>query len=194
MCAVCSGPLVQPPSGRPRQYCSQACRQRSYATRARKPAPRSDWWTPPEMRERVLASWAIGLDVAASKDNRVVESYLGLDHEDPQRRDALAWDEWSSLIPEGHFAYANPPYTPANVLSAFLARAAATAAAGRGVVALVPASTGTSWWWENIIDRGASVEFLRGRLAFGGPHAGSGTASVAPWACALVQWLPVTGR
>lgn len=192
MCVECSSALVQPVSGRPRKYCSQACRQRSYASRTRRPAVRSDWWTPQAMREQVLATWPIGLDVAASRDNRLVENYLGLDHEDPSRRDALAWDHWAELIPEDHFAYANPPYTPKPVLSGFLSRAAATAAAGRGVVALVPASTGTTWWWENIIEAGATVEFLRGRLAFEGPHANAGTGSVAPWGCALVQWDPTT--
>ncbi|WP_084958004.1 TetR/AcrR family transcriptional regulator C-terminal domain-containing protein [Thermoactinospora rubra] len=35
-CRVCGNPVQQPPSGRPRTYCSRACRQRAY--RSRRPA------------------------------------------------------------------------------------------------------------------------------------------------------------
>ena len=109
-------------------------------------------------------------------------------------RDALAFDDWAGLVRRGQVVWLNPPYTPASVLGAFLGRAVATAEAGRGVVALVPASTGAAWWWEHVVDAGARVEFLRGRLAFGGPHAGAGRGMVAPWASALVEWVPAGGR
>ncbi|XVV00600.1 TetR/AcrR family transcriptional regulator C-terminal domain-containing protein [Actinosynnema sp. CA-248983] len=37
-CAVCGTPIPQPPSGRPRTYCSRRCQQRAYRTRARQDA------------------------------------------------------------------------------------------------------------------------------------------------------------
>lgn len=142
----------------------------------------------------MLGAWRIGLDAAATLDSALVPNYLGPDHDDPNRRDALAWDDWSGLAPKGSTVFVNPPYTPTGVLSAFLSKAVATADAGRPVVSLLPASTGAAWWWKHVADAGASVEFLRGRLAFGGPHAGQGRGSVAPWASALVEWLPPRSR
>lgn len=117
--------------------------------------------------------------------------YLGPDHTDAARRDALKFDGWASLVPPGGVVWLNPPYTPVKTLSAFLSRAVITAATGRTVVGLVPASTGAAWWWEHVIDAGADIQFLRGRLAFSGPHAGAGPATVAPWASALVVWPAV---
>lgn len=34
-CAVCGDPITQPPSGRPRAYCSRSCQQRAYRSRTR---------------------------------------------------------------------------------------------------------------------------------------------------------------
>lgn len=125
------------------------------------------------------------LDAAATRDSALVASYLGPDHAEADRRDALALPHWAALA-AGGVAYVNPPYLPVPVLSRFLERAAATAAAGVTTVALVPASTGAAWWWRHVVDTGASVEFLRGRLAFTGPHAKPG--ATAPWPSALVFW------
>lgn len=187
-CDVCPRPLDQPATGRPRRYCSPACRQAAYATRQRRKAVRDAWWTPTEVRGRVLDDWDITLDAAACSRSRLVENYLGLDHPEPTRRDALAFDDWAGHA-GGGVVWLNPPYVPAATLSAFLARAVATAQSGVTVVGLVPASTGAGWWWTHVVEVGACVEFLRGRLAFTGPHADKGTP--APWACALVTWPAV---
>lgn len=137
----------------------------------------------------MLAEYPIALDAAACGTSTLVaDHYLGLDHPDPDRRDALAFDSWAHLVPAGGAVWLNPPYVPVAVMSAFLHRAVATAADGVPVVGLVPASTGARWWWDHVVDAGADVEFLRGRLSFGGPHAAPGTAHTAPWASALVRW------
>ncbi|QWC83708.1 phage N-6-adenine-methyltransferase [Nocardioidaceae bacterium] len=159
---------------------------------------RNEWWTPAELRARVLAEHRIVLDAAACAQSKLVDEYLGPDHQLPGRRDALAFDHWHDLVDhalgdcEGAPAvvWLNAPYLPSKTLYEFLGRAVATAAAGTTVLALVPSATGTRWWWDHVLDGGGSVEFLRGRLAFTGPHAGSGSATVAPWACALVTWRP----
>lgn len=187
VCVSCPNEIEQPASGRPRQYCSDACRQYAYAQRKRRRPVRSDWWTPLEVREDVLARWTVGLDAAATVQAALVENYLGPDHADPARRDALAFENWAGLLPVGQVVWLNPPYTPAPFLEGFLQRAVATAAAGVTVAGLVPASTGTDWWWRNIVEPGAEVEYLRGRLVYGGPHS---TGGPAPWASALVTWRP----
>lgn len=184
MCSTCRAPIDQPSTGRPRLYCSQACRQRSYASRSRR-RRRNEWYTPPEVRSRVLAEWSLVLDATATADCAIVSNYLGPDHDDPSGRDALAFDHWAGLAGNGA-VWLNPPYVPSNHPAAFLARATATAQAGTSVVALVPASTGAQWWWTHVVEPGAQVEFLRGRLAFTGPHTTPG--QTAPWASALVVW------
>jgi len=114
----------------------------------------------------------------------VKENWIGPTHPDPTRRDALALEHWADLAPAGTAIWVNPPYAP-KLLPQFLLKAAATAAAGRSVVALVPASTGTNWWHRSVVEVQADVEFLRGRLVFGGPHS---TGGPAPWPSALVTY------
>lgn len=190
VCGHCSAPLTQPTSGRPRRWCSGSCRQAAYAQRQRRKSPRNDWYTPEPLRSEVQRRWPLVLDAAATAQSKLAEAYLGLDHHDPDRRDALAYADWHSLAVDagGGVVWLNPPYLPAKLLDAFLVRAVVTAAAGTSVVGLVPASTGTRWWWTHIVDAGAHVEFLRGRLSFTGPYAEPTGGAVAPWACALVEW------
>lgn len=183
---------MQVPLGRPRRYCSDLCRWHGWSrrTRQRPRVPPSRWHTPADLRAQVLARWDIGLDAAAEADSTLVPLYLGPDHADVHRRDALAFEDWTALTPPGHCVWINAPYMPIAVLSAFLARATMTAARGTPVVGLLPASTGSQWWWKHVIDAGASVEFLRGRLAFTGPESKPG--GCAPWSSALVCWDPPT--
>lgn len=189
MCGACKTPLVQPPTGRPRVYCSVACRQnawkRSRSQRSHTGVDRSQWWTPPEVAQRVL-QLDITLDVAALRESALVPSYLGPDHEDPARRDALAGDvDWAELAGPGR-CFMNPPFDVPR-LSRFLAKAVTTSSEGGvDVIGLVPASPCTRWWNRWITDVGAAVEFLPGRLAFRGPHFREG--GVAPWGAALVEW------
>jgi hypothetical protein len=181
--------LAQPSTGRPREYCSVPCRQNAWKRRRRQSAPagvdRSQWWTPPEIRARALAL-NIALDVAALRESALVPSYLGPDHVDPARRDALAEDvDWAELAGGGR-CWMNPPFAVPQ-LSRFLAKAAITSSEGGvDVVGLVPASPCTRWWNRWIVDAGATVEFLPGRLSFRGPHFREG--GVAPWGAALVHW------
>jgi hypothetical protein len=156
-CARCGGPL--PPAaltGRPRTTCSETCRKAVYRRRttelaqqarsavaakaAKKAAGHRDaWWTPENLREPVRAEHGpLGLDAAACAESTLVPAnWLGPTHDDPSRRDALAFDDWADLAPDKMTVYLNPPYTPAPLIAAFLATAARTAKAGVPVVALV---------------------------------------------------------
>ena len=187
-CARCQGDLpVSASTGRPRRYCSDACRKAAYRARSRRArSVRSAWWTPTDLAARVSTEHALGLDAAACPTSTLVpDNWLGPEHLDENRRDALTSPLWASLTPVGSTVWLNPPYKPVNVLRAFLARAVETADAGTPVLALLPASTSSQWWHELVVEQGASVEFLRGRLAYGGPHA---TGGVAPWPSALVHY------
>lgn len=134
----------------------------------------------------MLARWPLTLDAAAEKDCHLVDDWLGLDHPDPARRDALAFDHWG-LVPgyDGGVVWLNPPYRPRTTMSAFAAKAAATGAAGVPVVGLVPVSPDAAWWRDNITGTGAAVELLDRRLRFDGPHS---RGYQAPWPCALIVW------
>lgn len=137
------------------------------------------------VRDDVLGRWNVTLDAAASSTSALVSNYLGPDHVLTERRNELAFDNWADLT-DGGAAWLNPPYVPINLLSAFLSRAVLTATSGVPVLALLPASTGAGCWWTLVMDAGAKVEFLRGRLVLTGPHAMAG--SPAPWPSALVLW------
>lgn len=143
---------------------------------------RDNWWTPEHVRQRVLTTWNITLDAAATHDSAVVPNYLGPDHPETARRDALqvSW----TLYAQTGAVYLNPPYRT-SLLRPFLAKAVETQAEGATVVALLPAATSTQWWAENILLPRAEVEFLTGRLRFGGPHVSGGPA---PFASAIVTW------
>lgn len=186
-CLVCREPIEQATTGRPRTYCSDACRQRAWYQRSKRrpPAHRSEWWTPEPLRDVVLARWPLKLDAAATSESTLVPDYLGPDHVDETRRNALAYRHWGDLVGPGDHIWLNPPYSPPGYLREFLQRAAATAQAGATVVGLLPAATGTEWWWDNVVDAGAEVEYLRGRVAYTGPHS---TGQAPMWASAIVVW------
>lgn len=173
--------------GRPRLYCRPACKKAAYRARGRGPtSTRSEWWTPTDVIDRVQGEHPLGLDAAACPASTLVPgNWLGPKHPDKSRRDALAFDHWADLAPEDTTVWLNPPYFPMPLLRGFLERAVATAQQGRGVVVLVPASTGTHWWHDFVVDPAARVEFLRGRLTFAGPHS---TGGPAPWPSALVTY------
>jgi site-specific DNA-methyltransferase (adenine-specific) len=58
----------------------------------------------------------------------------------------------------------NPPY--GREIGAWMRKAWSSAEAGALVVCLVPARTDTAWWHDYAVK--GDVEFLRGRLKFGG--------------------------
>jgi hypothetical protein len=69
----------------------------------------------------VLARWPLTLDAAACGNNTLVPGYLGPDHPDPARRDALEFEDWAGLA-GGGVVWLNPPYVPVDTLPSFLVR------------------------------------------------------------------------
>lgn len=166
----------------------------AHQRRTRNTRHRQAWWTPEPLRARLHKDYRLVLDAAACPDSTLVPSnWMGPKHPDRSRRDALTYDHWLDLVPSRDrtrraAVHLNPPFYPPATLRAFLQRAAATRDTGLTVVTLIPASVGTEWWHDYVIDADADVEVLRGRLRFGGPH--SENAGPAPWACALVTYRP----
>ena len=77
----------------------------------------------------------------------------------------------------------NPPY--GRDIKKWIAKAVASADAGATVVCLIPARTDTSWWHDFVLPRG-KIEFLRGRLKFGG------SKNAAPFPSAVVIFEPIS--
>lgn len=133
------------------------------------PSATDDWATPRELFNEQNRLHQFDLDVAASSTNHLCTEWFGLDHDDESRRDGLAANWY------GH-VWCNPPY-------------------GRGikdwvlkasqhddlVVMLLPARTDTKWFHELVLPN-ASVEFIKGRLKFGGGQ------SPAPFPSMIVRF------
>lgn len=139
-----------------------------------------EWRTPEDFFVALDAEFGFDCDIAASAENRWKESYVGLDHHNPDRRDALAVAWWAI----GRTFWMNPPYSKCRQ---FMAKAASESgkAGGSTVVCLVPSRTDTRWWHEHVWDRdkhaprpGVEVRFVKGRLKFGGSAAGAPFPSV----------------
>lgn len=127
-----------------------------------------EWSTPQEFFDRLNEEFEFVFDAAATKENRKVGDYFGLDHPYPEQRDALAID-WLKF---GATFWLNPPYSKCRE---FIAKAAQEAQRGATVVCLVPSRTDTRWWHEHVWSaefhqprRYVEVRFVKGRLKFGG--------------------------
>ena len=113
------------------------------------------WATPPDLFAQLDAKHDFDLDVAASSLNHLCEKWYGLDHPDNSRRDGLT-GKW-----EGHI-WCNPPY--GRVIKDWVLKASLHSDL---VVMLLPARVDTKWFHELVLPY-AQVEFIKGRLKFGG--------------------------
>lgn len=145
---------------------------------------KQDYTTPPELLDAVRERLRIddfSIDLAASEDNAVCESYYSL--EDDSLADKNDWNP----IPGG-WAWLNPPF--ANI-SAWVEKAVPEAASGAHIVMLVPASVGSDWWHE-CVQRECYQVFLNGRPTFGGTPINPKTGKPDPYPkdCALLLYTP----
>lgn len=142
-----------------------------------------EWQTPDALFAALDEEFGFHLDVAATLQNAKVRPCFTAEH------DALACD-WRIGVC-GRVCWMNPPYSQCR---AFMAKAAAEAARGCTVVALVPARTDTRWWHAYVWDAerhaprpGVQVRFLPGRVKFSGASAG------APFPSVVVVFRPTEG-
>jgi phage N-6-adenine-methyltransferase len=125
------------------------------------------WATPQDFFDRYNAIYQFTLDVCALPDNAKCERYF------TPEQDGLA-QEWTGAC------WMNPPY--GRTIGSWIRKAFESAKLGATVVCLLPARTDTRWW-HDYCQRG-QVEFIRGRLKFGG-HKNS-----APFPSAVVVFKP----
>ena len=123
------------------------------------PASQSDdWATPVELWNKLDEIHDFDVDAAASQVNHLCLDWYGLDHENPKRRDGL------STLWNGRTVWINPPY--GRIIAEWTKAAQRHADGGGSVVMLLPSRTDTRWFHEYCLPN--DVEFIKGRLKFGG--------------------------
>lgn len=110
-----------------------------------------DWATPQDFYDKLDREFGFTLDPCASDNNhKCVKYYTEID-------DGLVQD-W-----DGEVVFMNPPY--GRMIGYWMEKASKARAT---VVCLVPSRTDTRWWHDYVIETGAEVRFIKGRLKFGG--------------------------
>lgn len=136
--------------------------------------------SPPELVEWVRAHWDVVCDLAATKDDAVVPVFVG------PEEDSLTVD-WSKLTGDkdekcdsgSNFGWLNPPYK--NV-GTWIKKCHEETLRGARAISLTPASVGSRWFSDWVVDGPCWVLFLTGRLRFPGYKNCSGHDSM------LVIW------
>lgn len=121
------------------------------------------WETPQWLFDKLNALYHFDVDVCATADNAKCDTYY------TPEQDGLS-QEWCGAC------WMNPPY--GRNIGKWIRKAYESAQAGATVVCLVPARTDTAWWHDYAVH--GEIEFLRGRLKFGGSKNG------APFPSAIV--------
>lgn len=118
-----------------------------------------EWETPQDLFDRLNAVHQFTLDVCATPANAKCGRYF------TQEQDGLRAD-WS-----GQRVWCNPPYGRTIVDWVFRCSRASLPGvpsfAPKIAVMLLPSRTDTAWWHNYVIPLGR-IEFIRGRLKFGG--------------------------
>jgi phage N-6-adenine-methyltransferase len=157
----CSATLTAATTGRPRRYCSDACRVAAWRKRHRRSvhfsSRKDEWATPRDVFTELDAEFGFDLDPCATPENAKCERFY------TREQDGLA-QPWL-----GH-VFMNPPY--GRDIGRWMEKAwRAAQETADVVVCLVPARTDTAWG-HNYVARG-EVRFLRGRLRFGDASTGA---------------------
>ena len=129
------------------------------------PSETVEWATPKDLFDKLNAIHDFTLDVAASSTNALCDEWFGLDHVDESRRDGLTAD-WYGRV------WCNPPY--GRVIKDWVKKAQEH---NNLVVMLLPSRTDTKWFHELVLPY-AEVQFIKGRLKFGGSKLGAPFPSI----------------
>lgn len=128
-----------------------------------------EWPTPQDFFDKVNERFGFELDVCATPENAKCARYF------TEADDGLE-QEWTGVV------WMNPPY--GRGIGRWVQKAWESAQAGATVVCLIPARTDTAWWHDYCAK--GDVEFIRGRLKFGGRK------NSAPFPNALVTFRPAS--
>jgi phage N-6-adenine-methyltransferase len=168
-CGYCRRLLDAKPTGRPRAYCSDRCRQAACRRRARRSvhfrSKTCEWATPPEVFAEYDREFHFTLDACATPENAKCAHYF------TREQDGLA-QTWTGRV------WCNPPY--GREIGDWVRKAAESVACGQAelVACLLPARVDTKWWHGCC--KGAEVRLIEGRIRF------VGAKSSAPFPSAVV--------
>lgn len=109
------------------------------------------WYTPEDFYQKYNSVYNFETDVCATDENAKCEKYF------TEETDGLS-QKWEGVC------WMNPPY--GRTISKWMKKAYESSLEGATVVCLVPARTDTGWW-HNYAMKG-DIEFIKGRLKFGG--------------------------
>ena len=125
------------------------------------------WSTPQDLFDRLNAVYHFDIDVCANADNaKCIKYYTPMENGLKQKWEGACW--------------MNPPY--GRGIGVWVKKAYESSQEGAKVICLLPARTDTAWWHDYVVK--GNIEFLRGRLKFGG-HKNS-----APFPSAIVVFNP----
>ena len=131
-----------------------------------------EWETPQLFFDALNAEYHFDVDVCATANNAKCERYY------TKEQDGLS-QQWKGIC------WMNPPY--GREIGKWMRKAYESSLHGATVVCLVPARTDTAWWHDYAMK--GEIEFLRGRLKFGGSKANAPfpSAIVTFWAARDVE-------
>ena len=109
------------------------------------------WYTPQDFFKKYDDVYKFETDVCATDDNAKCAKYY------TEEMDGLS-QEWRGVC------WMNPPY--GRTIGKWMKKAYESSLEGATVVCLVPARTDTNWWHDYAMK--GDIEFIRGRLKFGG--------------------------
>lgn len=109
------------------------------------------WYTPEDFYQKYNSVYNFETDVCATDENAKCEKYF------TEEIDGLS-QKWEGVC------WMNPPY--GRTISKWMKKAYESSLEGATVVCLVPARTDTNWWHDYAMK--GSIEFIKGRLKFGG--------------------------
>lgn len=109
------------------------------------------WATPQEFFDKYNSIYNFQVDVCASPENAKCEQYF------TEEDDGLE-QEWEGSC------WMNPPY--GRTIKSWMKKAYESSLKGATVVCLVPSRTDTVWWHDYAVK--GDIEFIKGRLKFGG--------------------------
>ena len=131
-----------------------------------------EWETPQLFFDALNAEYHFDVDVCATANNAKCERYY------TKEKDGLS-QQWKGVC------WMNPPY--GREIGKWMRKAYESSLYGATVVCLVPARTDTAWWHDYAMK--GEIEFVRGRLKFGGSKANAPfpSAIVTFWAARDVE-------
>lgn len=111
-----------------------------------------EWSTPQDLFDKLNSKYKFTLDPCSTDENAKCEKHFTIGENGLSR-------DWSKDV-----TFMNPPY--GRQIYAWVKKAYETAIEGGAVVCLLPARTDTKWFHE-FCTKG-NIEFIKGRLKFGG--------------------------